>query len=229
MSGMENIGSVKQKICDNYCKYPIIWDEEKMGYSLSDSDICERCPLEDLREQDFVDMAGRIDIMIDAICELGNGYREEDIKRESKILYEIREQLYEVGGWDGHEPEHKEQEKRMRRTFNCLPGVYAKIVPSRCEIKEEGHIAWILRWIPVSERLPEENGEYLVTIKWSHKSFVRVAKFAKNLRKVDKYFFADKKKQSGWYDDAYGCDDGYEYVEDVIAWMPFPETYRSEE
>lgn len=36
---------VKREICDNYCKYPLIWDEEKEGRELYTSDICANCPL----------------------------------------------------------------------------------------------------------------------------------------------------------------------------------------
>ena len=35
----------KTDICDNYCKYPNIWDEEVMGMELCSSEICARCPL----------------------------------------------------------------------------------------------------------------------------------------------------------------------------------------
>ena len=36
------------QMCDDYCKWPAIWDEEKMGYPLADSDICKNCPLNTL-------------------------------------------------------------------------------------------------------------------------------------------------------------------------------------
>ena len=31
-------------ICDKYCKYPLIWDEDQMG-PISESFICKDCPL----------------------------------------------------------------------------------------------------------------------------------------------------------------------------------------
>lgn len=37
--------SVKEDMCSKYCKYPDIWDEEKEGCELYDSEICENCPL----------------------------------------------------------------------------------------------------------------------------------------------------------------------------------------
>ena len=39
------IDEVKAAICENYCRYPREWDEEKEGQELYESDICENCPL----------------------------------------------------------------------------------------------------------------------------------------------------------------------------------------
>ncbi len=33
------------EICDSRCKYPDIWDEEKEGCELWDSDVCKNCPV----------------------------------------------------------------------------------------------------------------------------------------------------------------------------------------
>ncbi len=45
MSITEQIESVKEDICNHYCKYPNEWDEKKEGIELCDSDICRDCPL----------------------------------------------------------------------------------------------------------------------------------------------------------------------------------------
>lgn len=42
---LDIIEEVKSDICISYCKWPNIWDEEKEGNELCDSDICRRCPL----------------------------------------------------------------------------------------------------------------------------------------------------------------------------------------
>lgn len=70
------------------------------------------------------------------------------------------------------------------------------------------------RWIPCSERLPEESGQYLITVKYEH---------------VDGY--------EDIYDE-HGDWDGEEWdmfcfghcgkVESIIAWMPLPEPYRED-
>ena len=41
----QQIQEVADDFCDNYCKYPDIWDEEKEGCELSESDHCRNCPL----------------------------------------------------------------------------------------------------------------------------------------------------------------------------------------
>lgn len=44
------IRDIIENVCMNYCKYPDIWDEEKEGVELCDSDICQNCPLNDLEK-----------------------------------------------------------------------------------------------------------------------------------------------------------------------------------
>ena len=61
------------------------------------------------------------------------------------------------------------------------------------------------KWIPVSERPPEEFGEYLVTVKtigW-------------NLEENTEIDIA-------YWDDL----EGFHKAEEVIAWMPLPEPYK---
>lgn len=44
-TAIEIIQEVSEDLCNNYCKYPDSWDEEKEGIPLEDSDICTNCPL----------------------------------------------------------------------------------------------------------------------------------------------------------------------------------------
>ena len=61
------------------------------------------------------------------------------------------------------------------------------------------------QWIPCSERLPEESGDYLITV--AHHS-------GELLVEVDQF---DNENGSWWH-----------YMDDVIAWMPLPESYKGE-
>ena len=83
------------------------------------------------------------------------------------------------------------------------------------------------KWIPVSERLPED-GTYLVTVKriTSHPK-VDIDSFAKDLYKVDEFDFCDKEGKCGWYN--YDSEYGYWEDDKVIAWMPLPEPHQKGE
>lgn len=36
---------IAEEICQNYCKYPDLWDENVEGIELCESDFCKNCPL----------------------------------------------------------------------------------------------------------------------------------------------------------------------------------------
>ena len=77
-------------------------------------------------------------------------------------------------------------------------------------------------WIPVEERLPEEEWTYLCYEVCGNYPNYGVLNFAKNLHKVDKYDFQSKKRPG-----FYHFDSEYGYIEDtnVVAWMPLPAPY----
>lgn len=81
-------------------------------------------------------------------------------------------------------------------------------------------------WIPCNERQPEEDGKYLVTLRWSdYPNSVETLHFSNDLSSVDGVGYAGEKRP-GWYeyDSDYGC---YE-IDNVIAWMPRPEPYKED-
>lgn len=74
-------------------------------------------------------------------------------------------------------------------------------------------------WIPVSERLPEEDGRYLVTFKYGIK--VCMVGYGSCKRTVLGYPIGH-----GWY----SLEEAQYYAEDsIIAWMPLPEPYKEDE
>ena len=65
-------------------------------------------------------------------------------------------------------------------------------------------------WIPCSERLPENNGVYLVTIIFDIDE-------TESGRDVTKAYFCSQSKKWKYFSN-----------DDVIAWMPLPEPYKAE-
>lgn len=79
-------------------------------------------------------------------------------------------------------------------------------------------------WILVTEKLPENDGEYLVTYILEGKADVYTLMYFTNIDELH-----DK---AGWYDwSEYNCD----YIDfeapncRVAAWMPWPDTYKEAE
>lgn len=67
---------------------------------------------------------------------------------------------------------------------------------------KKGYEAGKPKWIPVTERLPEENGYYLCCVK----SFLFSGRTYINILKCDKNGFME----------------GHIYTDDVTHWMPLP-------
>lgn len=45
MSITEQLRAIAEDMCMNYCKWPDLWDEEKEGCELADSEHCANCPM----------------------------------------------------------------------------------------------------------------------------------------------------------------------------------------
>lgn len=87
-------------------------------------------------------------------------------------------------------------EKNGNTAFICGVECYRDYIEELPSAQQEQ------RWIPVSERLPEKNGRYLVSnTKWG-------------ANEVDWNIFYKEPKE-GWL-----------WEEGVIAWMPLPEPYK---
>ena len=79
------------------------------------------------------------------------------------------------------------------------------------------------KWVPVSERLPEESKKCLVTFRGG---YVGIMCYASDLYGVDEYDFCDEKGMAGWFD--YDRELGHYSRDDVIAWLLLPKPYKSE-
>lgn len=98
--------------------------------------------------------------------------------------------------------------KAAREGF-CHPGIFCPDTGCK-ELEPLKRIPAAERWIPCSERLPEEGVPVLVSVKWDEDN--EEACIAKR------------------YDDGYLFDNyGLSYAEIVQAWMPLPEPYKGEQ
>ena len=80
-------------------------------------------------------------------------------------------------------------------------------------------------WIPVSERLPEDDGKYLVFEQSGGRTNTSILRFAKDARKVDRYDFKGRWKNA-WYE--YDSEWGHYTVNSVTHWMPLPQPPKGE-
>ena len=81
------------------------------------------------------------------------------------------------------------------------------------------------KWIPVSERLPKNNGRYLVLKRFLGIQRCDVTSFAIDGRKVCKYDF-QREWKNVWYE--YTSECGYITIDSVTHWMPLPEPPKGE-
>ena len=77
-----------------------------------------------------------------------------------------------------------------------------------------------MKWIPVSERLPERNGRYLTCEKICGRQSIDILDFATDLYEFDAYEFTDKKGKGGFL--YWDSECGYCESDDVTHWMPLP-------
>jgi hypothetical protein len=81
------------------------------------------------------------------------------------------------------------------------------------------------KWISVKDRLPKEDGNYLVFQQHTYGTAITTVRFAKDARKVDKYDFVRGWKNV-WF--KYDSEYGHYTLDDVTHWMPLPEPPKGE-
>lgn len=81
------------------------------------------------------------------------------------------------------------------------------------------HSVTVQDWISVNDRLPQEDGAYLVTTNdFGNRQGVKIRWFAKDGETVDKYDLSGQKYV--WY--FYDSECGYASTKSVTHWMPIP-------
>ena len=83
----------------------------------------------------------------------------------------------------------------------------------------------VQKWISVKDRLPDEDGKYLVFEQSGGRTVTSILRFAKDARKVDRYDFKGRWKNA-WYE--YDSEWGHYTVDSVTHWMPLPEPPKGE-
>ena len=112
--------------------------------------------------------------------------------------------------------QYKQELQKQTMYKEGLPGSSLDIVNSLLDDLEEDEKE--NGWIPVSERLPEENGRYLVTFKYGIK--VCLVGYGSCKRTVLGYPIGH-----GWY----SLEETQYYAKDsIIAWMPPPKPYEED-
>lgn len=81
------------------------------------------------------------------------------------------------------------------------------------------------RWIPCSEKLPEDDKKKYIVQKTN--GFIDILGFTKDAYKLDRYDFAEYKGKNKQL--FYKYDSEYGYIEwKCEAWQPLPEPYKAE-
>ena len=83
----------------------------------------------------------------------------------------------------------------------------------------------VQEWISVKDRLPEEDGKYIVFEQSGGRTNTSILRFAKDARKVDRYDFKGRWKNA-WYE--YDSEWGHYTVNSVTHWQPMPQPPKGE-
>lgn len=81
---------------------------------------------------------------------------------------------------------------------------------------------YVQQWIPVADRLPEENGRYLVTRGLNARDSLWNKVYIVNYSDL-----MGLKSEKIWWDGNVGKSD-FQTYEDVLAWMPKPRPWKGE-
>jgi hypothetical protein len=112
--------------------------------------------------------------------------------------------LYDCYLQHGEQGEHVESCKKCASDHRQL----AEWLKELKQLREQA------RWIPCSERCPEEDGQYLITVKYEHVNDYE-----------DIYSEHGEWNDGKWDMSLFGhCGK----VERITAWMPLPEPYKQE-
>lgn len=139
---------------------------------------------------------------------------EEEMIDENKLLKEIKNQIKNHRNfWLSKASKYAETEDEMN--IDICDGKLVELEIVMKMIQEQPKAD---EWIPCSERLPEEDGIYIVDDRVFNSPWIHTAGFMVSSK-------AWCENHGVYYDDKYGrYEDGR-----VIAWQPLPEPWKGEE
>ena len=115
-------------------------------------------------------------------------------------------------------------------TFSLYDDTYDVVIHCETEEEQKKVIERLksTNWIPVSERLPEDEKEYLVTLEKVYGTHETLYGIANYLKFGDAGYWNEKKY--GYLEwDKYSDGHGGTKMYKVIAWMPLPEPYKEDQ
>ena len=115
-------------------------------------------------------------------------------------------------------------------TFSLYDDTYDVVIHCETEEEQKKVIERLksTNWIPVSERLPEDEKEYLVTLEKVYGTHEKLYGIANYLKFGDAGYWNEKKY--GYLEwDKYSDGHGGTKMYKVIAWMPLPEPYKEDQ
>ena len=115
-------------------------------------------------------------------------------------------------------------------TFSAYDYTYDVVIHCETEEEQKKVIERLksTNWIPVSERLPEDEKEYLVTLEKVYGKPEKLYGIANYLKFGDAGYWNEKKY--GYLEwDKYSDGHGGTKMYKVIAWMPLPEPYKEDQ
>lgn len=110
--------------------------------------------------------------------------------------------------------------RHIEKSCKLAENIADDLISNGVTVQSDKDINAQSKWIPVTEKLPDKDGDYLVFKKFAGNAWSDVVSFAKDGRKVGECAF-EGKWQNVWY--YYDSEWGYIRTDAITHWMPLPQ------